>query len=248
LLVLVRIRRSMGDPVGSQNEIAPTATTDDPEHRESLLTRFHGRLPRVFWLFAAACAATTGGLVTFAVVAYHLTQDHVVPIAAVPLIYAAAMGAGAFAALGSGWLFDRTRGRILVGLPLLVAAVPVLAFAGSPLIAIAGVLLWGVAAACWTPVSRRWGRPSPGLETRHSLRCVRRYSGCSRHRRWRHGRCTVRAITPHPDRGGRSQPNRRSGTADRNLATASTNPHSGRLRSSVTRERAQLSVRSTSSR
>jgi predicted MFS family arabinose efflux permease len=34
-----------------------------------------------------------------------------------------------------------------VGLPLLVAAVPVLAFAGSPPIAIAGVLLWGVAAA-----------------------------------------------------------------------------------------------------
>jgi MFS family permease len=63
------------------------------------------------------------------------------------LIYGAAMGAGALAALGSGWLFDRTRGRILVGLPLLVAAVPVLAFAGSPLIAIAGVLLWGVAAA-----------------------------------------------------------------------------------------------------
>ena len=147
LLVLVRIRRSMGDPVERRDETASTATTDDPEHRESLLTRFHGRLPRVFWLFAAACAATTGGLVTFAVVAYHLTQDHVVPVAAVPLIYAAAMGAGALAALGSGWLFDRTRGRILVGLPFLVAAVPVLAFAGSPLIAIAGVLLWGVAAA-----------------------------------------------------------------------------------------------------
>jgi hypothetical protein len=61
LLVLVRIRRSMGDPVGRRDETAPTATTDDPEHRESLLTRFHGRLPRVFWLFAAACATTTGG-------------------------------------------------------------------------------------------------------------------------------------------------------------------------------------------
>jgi MFS family permease len=147
LLILVRIRRSMGDPVESRDEGAPIATTDDPEHRESVLTRFHGRLPRVFWLFAAACAATTGGLVTFAVVAYHLTEDHVVPIAAVPLVYAAAMGAGAVAALGSGWLFDRTRGRILLGLPLFVAAVPVLAFAGSPLIAISGVLLWGVVAA-----------------------------------------------------------------------------------------------------
>jgi MFS family permease len=102
--------------------------------------------PRVLAVRGCLCY-DDWGLVTFAVVAYHLTQDHVVPIAAVPLIYAAAMGAGALAALGSGWLFDRTRGRILVGLPLLVAAVPVLAFAGSPLIAIAGVLLWGVAAA-----------------------------------------------------------------------------------------------------
>jgi hypothetical protein len=84
-------------------------------------------------------------LVTFAVIAYHLTQDQVVPVAAVPLIYAAAMGAAALAALGSGWLFDRTRGGALLGLPLLVSAVPVLAFSGSPLIVIAGVLLWGVA-------------------------------------------------------------------------------------------------------
>jgi MFS family permease len=134
LLVLVRIRRSMGDPV--------TAEPDRPAPHPSTS---HGRLPREFWLFAAASAAISGGLVTFAVIAYHLTQDHVVPVAAVPLIYAAAMGAAALAALGSGWLFDRTRGGALLGLPLLVSVVPVLAFSGSPLIVIAGVLLWGVA-------------------------------------------------------------------------------------------------------
>ena len=145
MLVLVRIRRTMGDPVPNRDEAAQTAATDDPKSRESLLSRFHGQLPRVFWLFAAACAATTAGLVTFAIIAYHLTQDHVVAVAAVPLIYAAAMGAEALAALGSGWLFDRTRGRVLVALPLLVAAVPVLAFGGSPLIVITGVLIWGAA-------------------------------------------------------------------------------------------------------
>jgi MFS family permease len=134
LLVLVRIRRSMGDPVTTQ--------PDRPAPRPSTSP---GRLPREFWLFAAASAAISGGLVTFAVIAYHLTQDQVVPVAAVPLIYAAAMGAAALAALGSGWLFDRTRGGALLGLPLLVSVVPVLAFSGSPLIVIAGVLVWGVA-------------------------------------------------------------------------------------------------------
>ena len=145
LIVLIRIRQSMGNPLVSAEDPPLAETTTDRKRREPLLSRLHGRLPRAFWLFAAASAATTAGLVTFAVIAYHLTQDQVVPLAAVPLIYAAAMGAAALAALGSGWLFDRTKGRVLVSLPLLVAAVPVLAFAKSPLIAIAGVLLWGAA-------------------------------------------------------------------------------------------------------
>ncbi|HEU4909618.1 MAG TPA: MFS transporter [Propionibacteriaceae bacterium] len=145
MLMLVRIWRSMGNPVASTEDTAPAERVGDQERRESLLSRVHGELPGAFWLFAAAAAAASAGLVTFAVISYHLTQDHVVSIAAVPLIYAAAMGAEAVSALGSGWLFDRTKGGALLGLPFLIAAVPVLAFAGSPLIAIVGVLLWGAA-------------------------------------------------------------------------------------------------------
>jgi MFS family permease len=144
LLVLVRIRRSMGDPVERQETSRTEASTEPDRPEPGPSTSPAARLPREFWLFAAASAAVTGGLVTFAVIAYHLTQDHVVPVAAVPLIYAAAMGAAALAALGSGWLFDRTRSGALLGLPLLVSVVPVLAFSGSPLIVIAGVLVWGV--------------------------------------------------------------------------------------------------------
>lgn len=105
MLLLIRIWRSMGNPItGDRNKEQPTEPAAAEEGRESLLSRLHGRLPRVFWLFAAASAAASGGLVTFAVISFHLTQDHVLPVAAVPLIYAAAMAAEAFAALGSGWL------------------------------------------------------------------------------------------------------------------------------------------------
>src|SRR4029453_8421756 len=135
----------MGDPVENRDGRTRTAGRTEPDRPAPGPATSPGHLPREFWLFAAASAAISGGLVTFAVIAYHLTQDHVVPVAAVPLIYAAAMGADALAALGSGWLFDRTRGSALLSLPLLVSAVPVLAFAASPLIAIAGVLLWGAA-------------------------------------------------------------------------------------------------------
>lgn len=145
MLLLLRIWRSMGNPITGDEDTATTETPAASERRESLLARFHGRLPREFWLFAAASAAASGGLVTFAVISFHLTEDHVVSVAVVPLIYAAAMASEALSALGSGWLFDRTRGRILLGLPFLISAVPVLAFASSPLMAIAGAVLWGAA-------------------------------------------------------------------------------------------------------
>jgi hypothetical protein len=158
MFLLFRIWRSMSSPVVSDEDRGPKETST-PEPRESVLSRLHGRLLGVFWSFAAASAAISAGLVTFAIIAYHLTQDHVVSLAAVPLIYAAAMGAEALAALGSGWLFHRTRGGALLGLPLLVSAVPVLAFALSPLVAMAGALLWGAAGGVlvWIAFSR-WTR------------------------------------------------------------------------------------------
>jgi MFS family permease len=143
MLMLLRIWRSIAHRVVSADDTP--SIEKPPERRESLLSNLHGQLPGVFWLFAAASAAVSAGLVTFAIISYHLTQDHVVTLAAVPVIYAAAMGAAALSALGSGWLFDRTRGGALLSLPLLVTAVPVLAFATSPMVAIIGALLWGVA-------------------------------------------------------------------------------------------------------
>lgn len=103
------------------------------------------RLPREFWLFAAAAGAATAGLVTFAVIGYHLVDDRVTSPALVPVIYAAAMAAAGIAALATGFLFDRVHARVLLVLPFLVAVVPVFAFTDVlPLIMI-GVLAWGAA-------------------------------------------------------------------------------------------------------
>ncbi len=135
LVVLLLLRRVVGDPVG-----APAG----PPGPEPAPVRA-GRLPPSFWLFAASAGAATAGLVTFGVISYHLTRAGVVPVAAVPLVYAAAMGTEALAALATGWVYDRVRGRVLLVLPLLVAAVPPLAFTGSPALALAGVVLWGAA-------------------------------------------------------------------------------------------------------
>lgn len=145
LLILTWIRRRTFD-AGTQGP-SPSARSREaaPAQAFASLFRSADRLPPSFWLFAAAAGAATAGLVTFGVISYHLTQDHVVSIAAVPLVYAAAMAAEALAALATGWLFDRIKGRVLLALPLLVAAVPPLAFTNSRPAVMAGILLWGAA-------------------------------------------------------------------------------------------------------
>ena len=192
LLVLLRVRRSMGDPIESRDQTAATEATAASDRPRSA---FEAACPTAECLLAlaAASAATTAGLVTFAVISIHLSQDHAVSVAAVPLIYAAAMAAEALAALGSGWLFDRTEA---VGTGWAAASLRRYQFwHGHPLIAITGVLLWGGRRSL-IPPSKRWWPSHPSLEAGHRVRRVRCCSGRSRHRRWSHGRCTVRAITP----------------------------------------------------
>ena len=135
VLLLVRLR--VGDPLG--DEVRASTRTPDS------LLRTGRDLPREFWLFATAAGLTTAGLVTFGVISYHLVHEHVVTVAAVPVVYAAAMAAAAVAALVTGWLHDRSKGRALLGLPIMVAIVPALAFSNTWLVALAGVLVWGAA-------------------------------------------------------------------------------------------------------
>jgi MFS family permease len=100
--------------------------------------------PRFLW-FAIGTTLCTAGLVTFGLISFALVERHLVPTAGAPLLYAAAMAAEAVAALATGEVYDRLGPRVLLGLPLLVAAVPALAFGGSLMIAVLGVLLWGAA-------------------------------------------------------------------------------------------------------
>lgn len=142
MLLLVVVRRRMGDPVAVPGAPAPAAV--GPTTR-ALARPASERLPRVFWLFAASAGATTAGLVTFGVISFHLTRDGVVALPVVPVVYAGAMAAGALAALATGWLYERLAGRILLVLPVLVSAVPLLAFSDRFGLAVTGVLVWGTA-------------------------------------------------------------------------------------------------------
>lgn len=140
---------------------APTAPTSSPaadlsrhgetsvptrQRRRPGLRRWLGLdLPGQFFVFAAAAAAATAGLVTFGIISFHASRSGLIALSAVPVLYAAAMAAGAVAALVSGFLFDRWNARVLLALPVLGAAAPALVFSHSTGAIVAGALLWGAA-------------------------------------------------------------------------------------------------------
>jgi MFS family permease len=102
-------------------------------------------LPRDFFRFAWSAGAATAGLVGFGVISFHLTTDKLIPVAGVPVVYAAAMAVAALAALATGFSYDRLGARVLYLLPILVTAVPALAFSQSVALAVTGALVWGAA-------------------------------------------------------------------------------------------------------
>lgn len=102
-------------------------------------------LPRTFHAFSLAIALTTTGLMTFGVISYALVSAEVVAVAAIPLVYALAMAVAALAALSTGEAFDRWGPRILLVVPVLVAAVPLCVFTDHRALVLLGVALWGMA-------------------------------------------------------------------------------------------------------
>ncbi|MCH0573354.1 MFS transporter [Streptomyces sp. MUM 136J] len=141
LALLVWLRARVPDAAAYERASRRPTTrgTDPPGGTE------RPRLPRAFWVYAAFTALTLVGFSTFGVLSFHLVTRRLLPTAAVPVLYAAAMVADAVSALATGWLYDRHGPRVLVVLPLLSAVVPVLAFAGSPAVAVLGALVWGAA-------------------------------------------------------------------------------------------------------
>lgn len=102
-------------------------------------------LPRAFFWYAAAASLTTGGLVTFAIIGYHLSNERLMPTASIALAYAGAMLIEAIAALGVGAAYDRHGAKVLYVVSPLVALVSPLALAGRLPLALAGLVAWGVA-------------------------------------------------------------------------------------------------------
>jgi len=127
--------REASAPLEAPPESSPEASLEAPP----------ARLPGAFWEYAAFAGLTTIGFSTFGVLSFHLVKAGLLSPAAVPVLYAAAMVVDAVAAVATGLAYDRLGAGVLVVLPFVAALVPVLAFSGTVMVAVAGALAWGVA-------------------------------------------------------------------------------------------------------
>jgi MFS family permease len=134
MVLLWRLRRHVPDPARFEPDPGPHPGEHVSDGR---------RLPRRFWTYLAFTMMTTTGFATLGVLGFHLATRSVVATPVIPIVYAAAMGVDAVAALASGWLYDRIGLRVLAAVPILSAVIPALAFTTTPALAVAGVIVWG---------------------------------------------------------------------------------------------------------
>ena len=134
MVILLRLRTAVPDPI----EYDPSARVS-----ESKNLRLDSHLPPLFWLYSAFSAATMLGFSTWAVLAFHLTKEHVLPTSVVPILYAVALAIAGIAALVFGRIYDRVGLRGLIVVAPLAAAIPWLSFSTSKTAVVFGSVVWG---------------------------------------------------------------------------------------------------------
>ncbi|TCJ28348.1 MFS transporter [Nocardioides jejuensis] len=141
LLLLAQLRRHA--PIVEEGDSPPPSKGA----LAGLRTAIGTELPGAFHVFSLATAFMTAGLMTFGVISFRLVDRGIITAAVVPLVYAAAMAIEAVGALVTGQLFDRWGGAVLLAVPALVAGIPLLVFADTVWVVLAGIAVWGVATA-----------------------------------------------------------------------------------------------------
>ena len=145
MLLLALLARRVPSLTGPDPD-EPAATT--PPHMSGRVIGAGAlglHLPGSFHVFSLAVALSTVGLMTFGVISYRFVEAGLVPLAAVPLVYALGMAVQAVAALVTGELFDRWGAGVLLVVPVLVTGVPLLVFADALVAVLVGVGVWGFA-------------------------------------------------------------------------------------------------------
>lgn len=152
ICVLLGLRHRVPDPSVYEDDVEANggakATSDAPTRTAKSATpakkdRTVSQLPKTFWAYATICGLVLSGVATFAVLSYHMVSTGIIDDAAVPVIYAVAMGVDAVFALITGTLYDKLGPRVLLVLPVVCALIPLIAYGDQLWMLVVGAILWG---------------------------------------------------------------------------------------------------------
>jgi MFS family permease len=124
--------------------IATQRAYPNPQKFEPSAGGHTSRLPRAYWLYLAGGAMIGFGFVDFSLIAFHFQRAGTFQTNWIPISYAVAMGAGAFANLSLGRLYDKLGFAVLIGVFLIAAFFAPLVFFGASGLAFLGMALWGI--------------------------------------------------------------------------------------------------------
>jgi MFS family permease len=103
-----------------------------------------GSFPRSYWIFVAAGGLIAAGFADFALIAFHFQKSHTVRQDLIPVFFAIAMAAGAVASFVVGKLLDKFGiSMVAVGFGVAAFFAP-LVFLGGTILALVGMVLWGI--------------------------------------------------------------------------------------------------------
>jgi len=117
----------------------------EPEKLEVKTTAVAAKgFSRRYWIYVVALLFIALGYADFPLIAYHFKSTALLSDTAIPLFYAAAMGADAITALVLGRLYDKIGIKTLLAAVLISLMFAPLVFMGNMNLALAGMVLWGV--------------------------------------------------------------------------------------------------------
>jgi MFS family permease len=99
---------------------------------------------RSYWLYMLAGACFAAGLLSYELIAYHLSSTGLVEDSWIPVLLAFATGCGVIASLVLGRLYDQMGLAVVLGAVVLSALFTPLVFQGTLLAALLAMPLWGI--------------------------------------------------------------------------------------------------------
>lgn len=109
---------------------------------------------KVYWIYIIAVSCVAAGYVDFPLIAYHFKREALIADAWIPVVFAAAMASAGISALTSGKLYDTKGLSVLIFSTGLAALFAPLVFLDNTILAVIGVILWGIGLGAQESVMR----------------------------------------------------------------------------------------------